>query len=86
MDLILFTKFCKDVDYNKGLINTYCLLNYAKEVIKTLSEKEMQSMIDSKAEFYLVAKSKSKFNAEAKPLMETEVGDWALWHFRAPAR
>ncbi len=59
---------------------------YAKEVIKTLSEKEMQSMIDSKAEFYLVAKSKSKFNAEAQPLMETEVGDWALWHFRVPAR
>jgi hypothetical protein len=54
---------------------------YANEVIKTLSETKLQSMIDSKAEFYLVAKSKSKFNGEIKPHIQLEVGDWTLWHF-----
>lgn len=59
---------------------------YAHENIQPLTEKKLQAMIDSKADFYLVAKLKSSFAGEVKPIIESQAGDWALWHFGASAR
>lgn len=59
---------------------------YARENIQPLSETKLQAMIDSKVDFYVVAKLKSSFAGEVKPVIENQVGDWALWHFGTSAQ